>query len=126
MARIALAGLQHETNTFAPTRTDYESFASGGGALARVVTGDELIRLRGTRMNSASSGFWNAAEARGHTLEPLVGAGASRFRHFVSAGHVHLTRWLAPRVKQTSLSLYMPISINDNDCLLSKSGSSPA
>jgi microcystin degradation protein MlrC len=31
MARIAVGGFQHETNTFAPTPADYAAFESGGG-----------------------------------------------------------------------------------------------
>ena len=31
MALIAVGGMQHETNTFAPTRADYEAFVQGGG-----------------------------------------------------------------------------------------------
>ena len=31
MATIAIGGMQHETNTFAPTKADYEAFVRGGG-----------------------------------------------------------------------------------------------
>ena len=31
MARIAVGGLQHETNTFAPWKADYKAFEKGGG-----------------------------------------------------------------------------------------------
>ena len=31
MARIAVGGFQHETNTFAPSLATYEEFAKGGG-----------------------------------------------------------------------------------------------
>ena len=31
MARIAIGGFQHETNTFAPSRADYAAFEAGGG-----------------------------------------------------------------------------------------------
>ena len=31
MARIAIGGFQHETNTFAPSRADYAQFEAGGG-----------------------------------------------------------------------------------------------
>ncbi|HRO61032.1 MAG TPA: M81 family metallopeptidase, partial [Burkholderiaceae bacterium] len=29
MARIAVGGMQHETNTFAPTKADYAAFEDG-------------------------------------------------------------------------------------------------
>ena len=31
MARIAVGGFQHETNTFSPSKADYEAFEKGGG-----------------------------------------------------------------------------------------------
>ena len=31
MARIAVGGLHHETNTFAPLKATYEEFLQGGG-----------------------------------------------------------------------------------------------
>ena len=31
MARIAIGGMQHETNTFAPAKADYAAFEAGGG-----------------------------------------------------------------------------------------------
>ena len=31
MARIAVGGMQHETNTFAPSKADYAAFEDGGG-----------------------------------------------------------------------------------------------
>ena len=33
MARIAIGGFQHETNTFAPSRADYAQFEAGGAPL---------------------------------------------------------------------------------------------
>ena len=32
MARIAIGGLQHETNTFAPSKADYPAFGGSPGA----------------------------------------------------------------------------------------------
>ncbi|NCW52087.1 MAG: hypothetical protein EBV89_12720, partial [Betaproteobacteria bacterium] len=31
MARIAIGGMQHETNTFAPSKATYQAFEQGGG-----------------------------------------------------------------------------------------------
>ncbi|MDU1672211.1 MAG: M81 family metallopeptidase, partial [Bradyrhizobium sp.] len=31
MARVAIGGFLHETNTFAPTKADYDAFMHGGG-----------------------------------------------------------------------------------------------
>jgi microcystin degradation protein MlrC len=31
VARIAIGGMQHENNAFAPSKADYEAFVAGGG-----------------------------------------------------------------------------------------------
>ncbi|MDN7721184.1 M81 family metallopeptidase [Burkholderia gladioli] len=76
--KILIAGFQHETNTFAPTRADYDSFVRGEGfpALRR---GAEVLALR--EVNIPAGGFIRAAEARGHALLPVIWAGASPSAH---------------------------------------------
>jgi len=43
--RVLIAGFQHETNTFAPSKTGYDDFVRGGAfpALAR---GGDLLAMR--------------------------------------------------------------------------------
>ena len=45
MARIAIGGMQHETNTFAPTKADLTAFDHGGGwpALYRGPSGPRRV-----------------------------------------------------------------------------------
>ncbi len=70
MARIAVGGFQHETNTFAPSPATYDAFVqadgwpglSQGPALPGAVAGANL----------PVSGFIAAAEALGHQIVPLV------------------------------------------------------
>lgn len=76
MARIALAGFLHETNTFAPLPTRLEDFTHGGGAYACLLTSDEILRYRGQRINRGAAGFIQRAEALGHKIVPLVFAAA--------------------------------------------------
>jgi microcystin degradation protein MlrC len=76
MARIALAGFLHETNTFAPLPTRLEDFTQGGGAYACLLRGDEILRYRGKRINRGAAGFINRAEALGHEIVPLTFAAA--------------------------------------------------
>ncbi|TVP46907.1 MAG: M81 family peptidase [Halomonas sp.] len=75
---ILIAGFQHETNTFAPTKADYSSFVQGGGfpALCR---GDELFKLQD--VNIPVGGFITAALAAGHQLLPVIWAAASPSAH---------------------------------------------
>jgi len=72
MARIALAGFLHETNTFAPMQTSYSDFAHGGGPYAGLLEGEEIFKYRGKRYNRAACGFLNLAEALGHEIVPIL------------------------------------------------------
>ncbi len=75
MARIAVGGFQHETNTFAPSKASFEEFAAGSGwpALTR---GDPLFPAV-AGINLPISGFVDEARSLGHQLVPLAWAAAS-------------------------------------------------
>jgi len=76
MARIAVGGFQHETNSFLPDRTDFNYFASHRDR-PPLVRGDALIEWLG-ESSFALSGF--LARMRMHEIVPLLwtsgGAGA--------------------------------------------------
>ncbi|MEI5996652.1 M81 family metallopeptidase [Paraburkholderia bengalensis] len=76
--KILIAGFQHETNTFAPTKASYQSFVQGEGfpPLAR---GADVLALRD--VNVPVGGFIRAAQASGHELLPVIWAGASASAH---------------------------------------------
>ena len=80
MARIAIGGFQHETNTFAPVKADFQAFSEPGGwpALTR---GPGMLTAF-PDMNLPIAGFIDAARAQGHELLPLAWAQA------VPAAHV--------------------------------------
>lgn len=74
MARIAVGGLHHETNSFAPQPATFERFvqADGWPALSR---GPDLIPNT-AGINLAVTGFIDAALAAGHEVVPLTWANA--------------------------------------------------
>ena len=75
MAVIAIGGMQHETNTFAPTKAGYSAFEQGGGWPA-IQRGDGLFEaVRGA--NIPAAGAIDALLAAGHRLVPLTWAAAS-------------------------------------------------
>lgn len=77
--KIAVGGFQHETNTFAPTKADYEAFAQGGG-WPPICRGEQVFdSVAG--MNLPIAGFSEAARAAGHQLVPLSWAAASPSAH---------------------------------------------
>jgi microcystin degradation protein MlrC len=68
--RIALAGFQHETNTFAPTEADYEAFRIAK-AFPPLVRGQEMMEaVRGKKLPSA--GAIGELEAAGAEVVPIL------------------------------------------------------
>ena len=75
MARIAIGGFQHETNTFAPSPADYAAFEAGGG-WPGVQYGEPLFgAVAGA--NIPAAGAIDALRAAGHQLVGTAWAVAS-------------------------------------------------
>ena len=74
MARIAVGGLHHETNSFAPQPASFERFeeADGWPPLSR----GEAVLANTAGANLAVAGFVDAARAAGHAPVPLLWANA--------------------------------------------------
>ncbi|MFK7967287.1 MAG: M81 family metallopeptidase [Burkholderiaceae bacterium] len=79
MARIAIGGMQHETNTFAPTKASYRAFEVGGG-WPGVQIGEEMFEAV-AGANLPIQGSLTALRAAGHSLVPLAWAAASPSAH---------------------------------------------
>jgi microcystin degradation protein MlrC len=79
MTRIAVGGFLHETNTFAPTKAQYDDFVHGGGwpAMAR---GADVLRVM-RHINVGLAGFVEQAEANGWELVPTISCAASPSAH---------------------------------------------
>ena len=71
MKKIAVAGFQHETNTFAPQPTTFEIFEERG-AWPELTRGESLIK-RFSGLNLPISGFISACN---HQVEPILWAAA--------------------------------------------------
>lgn len=68
-ARIAIAGFQHETNCFMPTRTDYDGFADIGDR-PKLNRGDDTLEIMPGK-NAAISGFLDTIDSA-HEMAPLL------------------------------------------------------
>src|SRR3979411_3165182 len=79
IARIAVGGFLHETNTFAPTRATYEDFVHGGGWPAMARGADLLKTMR--KINVGPAGVGAQAEAQGWEFVPTISCGASPSAH---------------------------------------------
>jgi microcystin degradation protein MlrC len=79
MARIAIGGWQHETNTFAPVKADFAAFEEAGGwpGLSR---GQELFdAVEGVHL--PITGAMEALDRHGHELVPLLWCAATPSAH---------------------------------------------
>ena len=79
--RILVAGFQHETNTFAPSKASYENFVRGEG-FPQLVRGNDVLAL--SEVNIPAGGFLLEAERLGFEPVPVIWAGASPSAHVIS------------------------------------------
>jgi microcystin degradation protein MlrC len=76
MPRIALGGFLHETNTFSPIPTTFESFASRSALLCGIYQGKELEKVfRGKIFNNSICGFYAEADKHGFDIVPIAKIG---------------------------------------------------
>lgn len=75
MARIAIGGFQHETNTFSPHPARLDDFVVGGG-WPGMLRGAEIERITAD-MNLPVAGAFERLRAAGHDVVPLVWAAAT-------------------------------------------------
>ena len=88
MARIAIGGFQHETNTFAPSLATLEDFEAGG-PWPELTTGPGLAdRMRG--MNLSIAGFIDEAERAGHRLLPTTWGATSPSSYVTEHAYEHI------------------------------------
>ena len=80
--RILIAGFQHETNTFAPSKTAYDDFVRGG-AFPAMAWGADILGLRD--VNIPIGGFIRAMEGPRTELVPVIWAGATPAAHVEKA-----------------------------------------
>jgi microcystin degradation protein MlrC len=76
MARFALAGFLHETNTFMPGPTPFEAFNESVGDETGMRQGEEILEFKRKAMAVCPSGFLRRSDALGHQVVPLVWAQA--------------------------------------------------
>ncbi|MCP3686952.1 MAG: M81 family metallopeptidase [Gammaproteobacteria bacterium] len=74
VANIAIAGFQHETNTFAPHKATYADFVKADGWPGLTSGAGIFSTMHG--LNIPISGFIASAESAGHKLYPVLWASA--------------------------------------------------
>ncbi|MDA1116770.1 MAG: M81 family metallopeptidase [Proteobacteria bacterium] len=97
MARIAIGGFQHETNTFAPSAADYAAFEAGGG-WPGVQYGEPLFAAV-AGANIPAAGAIDALRAAGHQLVGTAWAAASPSAAVTSQAYERIAGEMLKRLK---------------------------
>jgi microcystin degradation protein MlrC len=92
MARIAVGGWQHETNTFAPTKADFEAFARFGEWPGLCRGADMLATVAGVHL--PVTGIIERLAEAGHELVPLLWASATPSAHVTEDAYERISAML--------------------------------
>jgi microcystin degradation protein MlrC len=98
MARIAIGGWQHETNTFAPVKADFTAFAEPGGwpGLSR---GREMFdAVEGVHL--PITGAMETLDRHGHELVPLLWCAATPSAHVTEDAFERISRMMLEDVER--------------------------
>jgi len=98
MARIAIGGMQHETNTFAPSRADYGAFEAGGGWPGVQYGEPVFAAVEGA--NIPAAGAIQALRARGHQLVATAWGAASPSAHVTTDAFERIVSGLISNLKK--------------------------
>jgi microcystin degradation protein MlrC len=98
MARIAIAGMQHETNTFAPSKADYAAFEAGGGWPGARYGEAVFAAVEGA--NIPAAGAIQALRAQGHQLVATAWAAASPSAHVTTDAFERIAGELISQLKK--------------------------
>jgi microcystin degradation protein MlrC len=105
--KILIAGFQHETNTFAPSKADYENFVRGEGFPA-MVRKDDLFQLQ--QVNIPIGGFIQEMQAEGHHLIPVIWAAASPSAHVTRSAYERIAGEIVEAVRVTQVdAIYLDL-----------------
>ncbi|HEY4164837.1 MAG TPA: M81 family metallopeptidase, partial [Dongiaceae bacterium] len=98
MARIAVGGFQHETNTFAPLKATYRDFEMADG-WPGLTEGAAIFRTFGG-INLPIAGFLDRAKAAGHELKPLLWCSSSPSAHVEREAYEQIVGRLLQMVRE--------------------------
>jgi microcystin degradation protein MlrC len=97
VARVAVGGFQHETNTFAPLKATYRDFEMADGWPGLTEGAAILTAFDG--INLPIGGFLNRARAAQHEIVPLLWCSASPSAHVERETYERIARRLLSLIK---------------------------
>jgi microcystin degradation protein MlrC len=98
MARIAIGGFQHETNTFAPSKADFAAFEDGGGWPGVQYGAAIFPAVEGA--NIPAAGAAQALQALGHATAGTAWAAASPSAHVTEDAFERITFAILNRLEE--------------------------
>jgi microcystin degradation protein MlrC len=96
MTRIAVGGFLHETNTFAPTKADYDAFMHGSGRTSIADASSVLKTVR--NINAGQAGFIDVAETNGWDLVPTIACAANPSAHVTEDAFERIVKVMVERI----------------------------
>jgi len=99
MARVAIGGFQHETNTFAPSKADYAAFEDGGGWPGVQYGAALFAAVQGA--NIPAEGAIQALHALGHTLAGTAWGAASPSAHVTDDAFDRVMNEMILKIKES-------------------------
>lgn len=104
---ILVAGFQHETNTFAPTMASYESFIRGED-FPGMTHGEGVYDL--LNVNVPISGFIKYVREKGHTVTPVIWAGAGASAHVTTDAYERIAGEIVEAAKSAAFdAIYLDL-----------------
>src|SRR5262245_35416240 len=98
MSRIAVAGFQHETNTFAPLKATLADFEAAD-AWPGLTEGAEIVNaVKG--INLPAAGFIDEARTLSHEVVPLIWCAAQPSAHVTRDAYETIVEKLLAHLKQ--------------------------
>lgn len=94
--RVLIAGFQHETNTFAPSKAGYLNFEQGEG-FPQMTRGSQVLTLKD--VNLPVGGFISEAARSGFELVPVIWAGASPSAHVTEDAYERIVQEILGAVR---------------------------
>ncbi len=98
--RIAIAGFQHETNTFAPSKATYADFERGGG-WPPLQRGGEMFETMVAR-NLPIAGFIEHIKGTRHTMVPTVWAATEPSAHVTTDAFERIAAMIVEGVRDAA------------------------
>ena len=98
--RIAIAGFQHETNTFAPSKATFDDFVRGSG-WPPLLIGDQIFDgVKG--MNLPIAGFIDEMAHSTHKLVPIAWAAASPSAQVTEDGYERIAKLIVDGIRHAA------------------------